>query len=335
MVDLEPHVENFLEHIRIEKNYSEQTKETYRIALNLFIQSLKGTYLQVTEKKCIFHFIGYLKDRGNSDITIAQRLIVLKVFFSYLVKKHIFKKRQLPAIEKYKTTKKIISIPTDEEVNLFIDSIEAQYRAAKQIVDTTADPTARLKAKYYSLFRDLTFFTLVAATGLRLSEALHIKVQDMNWSNCTIKILGKGAKERLIFFGIDKLTMLFTEFFRIREQLRIDGPYLFVSYQYKKVLTPRYIQKVMKRFLDNTSSSEYSPHSLRHYYATRSIEKGANIKAIAVLLGHADPSTTLKMYFHISIKYLKEVFETMNPFSTVTLPVAEMINKRYEMLLTL
>ena len=279
-------------------------------------------------------FIRYLKDRGNSDITIAQRLIVLKIFFSYLVKKRIFSKRMLPTIERYKTTKKIIFIPTDEEVNLFIDSIEAQYHIAKQIVDTTADPTERMKAKYYSLFRDLTFFTLVAATGLRLSEALHIKLQDMNWGNCTIKILGKGAKERLIFFGIDKLTTLFTELFKIREQVGIESPYLFVSYQHRKVLTSRYIQKVMKAFLDITSSLRYTPHSLRHYYATRSIEKGANIKAISVLLGHADPATTLKMYFHISIKYLKEVFETMNPFSNITLPVAEIINKRYEMLVT-
>ena len=88
----------------------------------------------------------------------------------------------------------------------------------------------------------------------------------------------------------------------------------------------------MKAFLAKTSSSCYTPHTLHHYYASWSIEKGANIKAIAVLLGHADVSTTLKMYCHISAQYLKQVFETLNPFSTITLPVEQIIKQRYETL---
>ena len=118
----------------------------------------------------------------------------------------------------------------------------------------------------------------------------------------------------------------------MKQELGIESPYLFVSYQHKAPLTPRYIQKIMKTFLAKTSSSCYTPHTLRHYYASRSIEKGANIKAIAVLLGHADVSTTLKMYCHISAQYLKQVFETLNPFSTITLPVEQMIKQRYELL---
>ncbi|KKL85268.1 hypothetical protein LCGC14_1956440 [marine sediment metagenome] len=157
----------------------------------------------------------------------------------------------------------------------------------------------------------------------------------MNWNDCTIKILSKGSKERLIFFGIDKLTNLFNELFKIRDELGIESPYLFVSYQHRKVLTPRYIQKVMKDFLDKTSSSKYAPHTLRHYYATRSIEKGADIKEISILLGHADPATTIKMYYHISKKILKEVFEATNPFSNIVLPVKEMMKKRYEVLVNL
>ena len=335
MDDLEKHIEDFLTHIRIEKNYSEMTKETYRIALNIYAQFLYKVNLAVTKNKCIIPFISYLKERGNNDITIAHRLAILKSFFSYLVKKKIFNKKTLPSIEKYKTTKKIISIPSDDEVNLFIDTIENEYRKMKEMMNTVANISERVKAKYHSCFRDLTFFTLVTATGLRLSEALNIKKEDINWRNFTIKVLGKGSKERLIFFGIDKLTNLFNELFKIRDELGIESPYLFVSYQHRKVLTSRYIQKIMKEFLDKTSSSKYTPHTLRHYYATSSIEKGANIKAVSILLGHADPSTTRKLYFHISMKYLREVFVTMNPFSNITLPVAEMIKRRYESLVNL
>ncbi len=202
-------------------------------------------------------------------------------------------------------------------------------------MDVSTESNERVKAKVFSLIRDLTFFTLLTATGLRISEALNVSIEDINWNECTIKILGKGSKERLIFFRIDRLTNLFAELFRIREQLGIDNPYLFVSYQHRNVLTPRYIQQVMKDFLDKTSSSNFTPHTLRHYYATSSIEKGANIKAIAILLGHADPSTTIKMYYHISKKILKEVFETTNPFSNIVLPVKEMMKKRYELLANL
>ncbi|MBA7541113.1 Tyrosine recombinase XerD [subsurface metagenome] len=327
MDNLEKHIEDFLTHIRIEKNYSRTTTETYRIALTIMLKFLLEANISITDKKCIILFICYLKERGNSDVTIAHRLTTLKSFFSYLVKKKIVSKKKLPSIEKYKTTKKIISIPTDDEVNLFIDTIEEQYRKLKATFNTVDEINERLKAKCFSLFRDLAFFTLVIATGLRISETLNIKKEDMNWNNFTIKILGKGSKERFIFFGIDKLTNLFNEFFKIRDELGIESPYLFVSYQHRKVLTPRYIQQVMKDFLDKTSSSNFTPHI--------SIEKGANIKAIAIFLGHADPATTIKMYYHISKKILREIFEATNPFSNIVLPVKEMMKKRYEVLVNL
>jgi integrase/recombinase XerC len=335
MDNLEKYIENFLVHIRIEKNYSEATTETYRIALTIMFKFLREANILITDNKCVILFICYLKERGNSDVTIAHRLTTLKSFFNYLVKKKIISKKKLPQIEKYKTTKKIISIPTDDEVNLFIDTIEEEYQKLKESFNSLDEINERLKAKYFSLFRDLTFFSLIVATGLRISEALNIKKEDMNWNNLTIKILGKGARERLIFFGIDRLTNLFNDLFKLRNELSIESPYLFVSYQHRKALTPRYIQKVMKNFLDRTSSSNFTPHTLRHYYATISIEKGANIKAISILLGHADPATTIKLYYHISKKMLKEVFETTNPFSNIVLPVKEMIKKRYEVLVNL
>ena len=335
MDTLAKHVQDFLTHLRIERNYSPATEQSYRFALGTFGRFLNHNNLNVTDKSCVADFIRHLKERGNSDITIAHRLAVLKSFFNYLVGQGIVPKRSLPKIEKYKTTRRIISIPSEDEVNLFIQSIEDEYRQAKQTADAHANPNERLKAKLYSLFRNLTFFTLITATGLRISEALKIQEAHINWSEFSIKILGKGSKERLIYFGIDRLKDLLGELLKMKDQHKIEGPYLFVSYQHKAPLTPRYIQKVMKEFLEKTSSSSYTPHALRHYYATSSIEKGANVKAIAVLLGHANVSTTLEMYWHISAKYLKQVFEMFNPFSNITLPVRQIIENRYEVLVNL
>ena len=332
---LDNHVQKFLIHLRIERNYSAETEMSYRIALRIFLRFLTQKNLHITDKSCVAEFILHLKERGNSDITIAHRLTVLKSFFNYLVNKGIVPGRTLPKIEKYRTTRKIIAIPSEEEVNLFIQSIEDEYRQVKQIADASANPNERLKAKIHSLFRNLTFFTLITATGLRISEALRIKESDMNWTEFSIKILGKGSKERLIYFGINRLKDLLDELLEMKQQLGIKGPYLFVSYQHQAPLTPRYVQKVMKEFLEKTSSSSYTPHSLRHYYATSSIEKGANVKAVAVLLGHANVATTLEMYWHISTKYLKQVFEMFNPFSNITLPVQQIIENRYEVLVNL
>jgi integrase/recombinase XerC len=334
MDTVDTYLEEFLIHLRIERNYSPETETSYRIALGIFLRFLTRNNLTITDKRCVAEFICHLNERGNCDITIAHRLTVLKSFFNYLATKALLPRRALPNIEKYKTTRRIISVPSEEEVNLFIRSIEEQYHQVKQITDADANPNERLKAKLFSLFRNLTFFTLITATGLRISEALKIQESDINWNEFSIKILGKGSKERLIYFGIDRLTNLLAGLREMKGLLGINSPYLFVSYQHKAPLTPRYVQKVMQAFLEKTSSSSYTPHALRHYYATSSIEKGANVKAVAVLLGHANISTTLEMYWHISTKYLKQVFELFNPFSNITLPVQQIIEKRYEVLVS-
>lgn len=335
MDSLDTCLQEFLIHLRIERNYSTETETAYRIALGIFLRFLARNNLTITDKNCVTQFIRHLNERGNSDITIAHRLTVLKSFFHYLSDKALVAKRALPHIEKYKTTRKLVSIPSEEEVNLFIHNIEEQYQQAKRITDVSACPNNRLKAKLFSLYRNLTFFTLITATGLRISEALRIQETDINWNECSIKILGKGLKERVIYFGIERLSHLLSGLQEMKRNMEINSPYLFVSYQHKVPVTPRYVQKVMKAFLENTSSSSYTPHKLRHYYATSSIEKGANVKAVAVLLGHSNVSTTLEMYWHISTKYLKQVFEQFNPFSNITLPIQQIIEKRYEALVNL
>jgi integrase/recombinase XerC len=335
MDSLNTYVESFLQHLRIERNYSPATEASYGSALGLFTAHLAQTGGCLTDKGCVAGFIRFLKDRGSCDLTIAHRLAVLKSFFAYLIRGGIVRKKALPAIEKYKTTKKVISIPSDDQVNLFLHSIEDAYRGSAHSRVTAGQAGERLKARRYSLYRDLVLFSLIAATGLRISEALHIQRADLNWTDFSIKILGKGSRERIIYFGIEMLKKLLEDLLRMNEDLTADSPYLFVSYQRRQPLTPRYVQKIMKAFLANAPSLRFTPHTLRHYYATRSIERGANIKAIATLLGHANIATTLKMYCHLSAQYIREVFETLNPFSAITLSIEQVLANRYQLLVNL
>jgi integrase/recombinase XerC len=329
------HVESFLQHIRIERNYSPATEDSYRSALALFVQFLADTGASVTDKSAIERFIRFLQGRGSSDVTIAHRLAVLKSFFSYLVAHGVVRKRALPPIEKFKTTRKIISIPSDEEVNLFLRSIEDEYRSIGEDIGDGGTDNERRRARRYSRYRDLVLFSLIAATGLRISEALRIQHADLNWTDFSIRILGKGSRERIIYFGIERLKLLLQDLTRMSEELGIHSPYLFVSYQRHQPLTPRYLQKVMKTFLTESCRSRCTPHTLRHYYATRSLERGANIKAIAMLLGHANIATTLKLYCHLSAQHLRQTFETLKPFSAITLSLQQIVANRYQLLINL
>jgi site-specific recombinase XerD len=333
MDNLKQYVKSFLNHISIEKNYSKATEKTYSDSLNIFITFLRESNLDIFNKSSIADFIQFLRQRKNSDITISLRLTVIKSFFLYLIKIKVVKKRQLPIIERYKTTKKIINIPSDNEVNQFIDSIKCQLNK----LENKEKIEKKNKAKHFALIRNLAFFSLTTATGLRISEALKIKNRDINWNEFSIKIFGKGSKERLIFFGIEKLINLLKDLIKVKNEYFIESEYLFVSYQHKKPLTSRYIQMIMKEYIDNvfTEKKTYTPHTLRHYYATRSIENGADIKAISILLGHADVSTTINMYYHISKKILREVFEKLNPLANITADIGVLMKKRYEMLVKL
>jgi site-specific recombinase XerD len=91
----------------------------------------------------------------------------------------------------------------------------------------------------------------------------------------------------------------------------------------------------MKTFLTESCRSRCTPHTLRHYYATRSLERGANIKAIAMLLGHANIATTLKLYCHLSAQHLRQTFETLKPFSAITLSLQQIVANRYQLLINL
>src|SRR4030042_3593957 len=118
MDPLSTHVESFLQHSRIERNYPPATEDSYRSALALFVQFLSDTGASVTDKHSVNAFIRFLRGRGSSAVTIGHRLAVLKSFFSYLIAHGIVRKRALPPVERFKTTRKIISIPSDDEVNL-------------------------------------------------------------------------------------------------------------------------------------------------------------------------------------------------------------------------
>ena len=197
---------------------------------------------------------------------------MLKSFFSYLIGRGILPSRALPLIEKSKTTRKNISIPSDEAVNLFLQSIEDEYRTSTQSIGAAEKGNERHRARRYSLYCDLVLFSLVAATGLCISEALRIQHTDLNWTDFSLKILGKGSREQVIYFGIQRLKLLLGDLARMSEELGVHSPHLFVSYQRRQPLTPRYLQKVMKAFLTENCSSRCTPHTLRHYYATWSIE---------------------------------------------------------------
>ena len=141
-------------------------------------------------------------------------------------------------------------------------------------------------------------------SGIRLNELVNIKLTDIDFNDRSIKVFGKGSKERYVFFTTKTLNKL-EEWLEHRKSIAIDE-YLFVNYKGKKI-TPRSVERVVKR-VGELNGLDLHPHMLRHTFATDLLNKGADIRMIQELLGHENLDTT-QIYTHISDGRVKEVYD--------------------------
>ncbi len=165
----------------------------------------------------------------------------------------------------------------------------------------------------YEGYRDRTLLELLYHTGMRRSELINLKIADIDISHHTLKVLGKGNKERLIPFG-QGLAKLLLAFIELRQQTFGESmyPHLLLTKQ-GKPLYPKAVYNIVRKYLTTVSTVEKkSPHVLRHSFATHLSDNGADLNAIKALLGHANLAAT-QIYTHNSIEKLKKVYESAHP----------------------
>ena len=280
--------EQYLDYIK-NKNYSNYTVNSYSKDLDNFYIYLKQNNMNI--KKVNYKFLrGYLTvlyDKSYSKKTIARNISTLKSFFKYLKKQNIIESNPMNLIKTPKIDKKLPKFLNYDEIEKIL---------------STPDTTTFLGK------RNALILELLYSTGIRVSELVNIKLNDIDLSEEKILILGKGNKERYVLFG-NKAKQKILDYLSEKTD---NSPYLIVN-RYGNKITDRGIRKILDSIiLEASLSYKISPHTLRHTFATHMLDSGADIEIVKELLGHESLSTT-QIYTHVTSESLKRVYSKTHP----------------------
>ena len=279
----EVQVDKFLFFLKVELNYSELTIKSYQLDLTDFfgyIESKKINYLTITNHD-VRGYLKYLDSCNLKNSTISRRISTLRTFYNYLVDENIVENNVFHNVKNPKLEKKLPNYLNYNEMEELLESID---------ISTTEGLEKRLLIEmFYS-------------TGCRVSEMINVKISDIDFTNKTIRIMGKGSKERIVYFG-DYASKYLDNYL---SQVKCDK-YLFTNKKGEK-LTINEVEQIVKDIMKHISiKTHVTPHTLRHTFATHLLNNGADIKTVQELLGHANLSTT-GIYTHVSSDRLKDIY---------------------------
>ncbi len=279
----EVQVDKFLFFLKVELNYSELTIKSYQLDLTDFfgyIKSKKINYLTITNHD-VRGYLKYLDSCNLKNSTISRRISTLRTFYNYLVDENIVENNVFHNVKNPKLEKKLPNYLNYNEMEELLESID---------ISTTEGLEKRLLIEmFYS-------------TGCRVSEMINVKISDIDFTNKTIRIMGKGSKERIVYFG-DYASKYLDNYL---SKVKCDK-YLFTNKKGEK-LTINEVEQIVKDIMKHISiKTHVTPHTLRHTFATHLLNNGADIKTVQELLGHANLSTT-GIYTHVSSDRLKDIY---------------------------
>ncbi|MBE6365588.1 MAG: tyrosine recombinase XerC [Lentisphaerae bacterium] len=253
-----------------------------------------------------------LHESGNSKRSIQRKLSSLRSFFRYLMitgNAGMNPFADLPQIKADKPLPKVMSI---NQIDLLISAVSTCWETA------LAAGTVRTEGgALFSSSRDRAIIEAIYSGGLRISEALNLNYADADISSGIIKVRGKGKKERLAVLGSPARKAL-REYLRFRNAAggnrQPDAP-LFLNQQGSR-LTPRSFQRNLKNYLATAGlPPDFTPHKLRHSFATHLLDAGADLRSVQEMLGHENLSTT-QIYTHVSAERLKQVYSDAHPLAS-------------------
>lgn len=289
-------VDGFLSYISVERGMAKNTLISYRRDLRRFFNFLKSkntNTIQDVSRQLINSFMLDERDRGLSPNSVGRELACIKSFFKFLVSEAKIKEDVANIIESPKLWKKLPSA-------LSLDEVEALL-GAPNIRDWMG-------------MRDRACLELMYATGMRVSEIVNLKMDDINMDVGFVKCFGKGSKERIVPFGKKAKEALSKYLDKVRPILlknKISNS-LFLT-RLGKSMSRQTFWKIIKRYAKEARiKKEITPHTLRHSFATHILERGADLRIVQELLGHADISTT-QIYTHIDKDRLKSIHHKFHP----------------------
>lgn len=286
-------LEKFLYYLEYEKNNSPKTLENYSLWLSRFAGYV-GWEIDVTKIKSMqmLDYRMYLNQLGLSKKTINYHIVAIRSFFKFCLKNDI-DCMSPEKLELAKIPNREINFLSENEV---IDIMEAPIWIEKNI----------LKQK-----RDIAILWMLYGTWLRVSELISVKRNQIDANNKQFSVMGKWSKIRAIFMT-NQARIALVDYLKLRSD---DFEYLFISLSGNskwKPLSRNSIETIVKKYKDLAwIQKKVTPHTLRHSFATSLLRKGADIRAVQQLLGHASITTT-QIYTHVDDKYLKEVHDLLD-----------------------
>ncbi|HLG36086.1 MAG TPA: tyrosine-type recombinase/integrase [Bacteroidia bacterium] len=299
--------ESFIRYLRFEKRCSPHTVTAYENDMLQFSTYLKEQYEMDepmdAEHTMIRSWLVQLMEKKVSARSVNRKISSLRTYFNFLQKNRKMKRSPMLKILRPKEAKKLPVFIDEQRIEMLFDN--ADFGDVRQGTDS---PRRRFTAA-----RDRLIMELFYATGMRLSELCDIKEKNIDVYNCTVKVLGKRNKERIIPFT-EALKKLFTGYRSERRKAvpDISHDYFFVTDDGKKIY-PKMVYRIVNKYLGMVSTSEKkSPHVLRHTFATHMLNNGADINSIKEILGHANLAAT-QVYTHNTIEKLKKVYKQAHP----------------------
>jgi integrase/recombinase XerC len=289
----DPLVEEFLRYLTIERNASPRTLKAYHQALAAFRTENKTPWKKCTADNFRDYLFTIVK-RGQARSYVRLQFSALRTFYQFLSARKGLRSNPVRQVQVPKTGKKLPLVLTRQQV-------EELLAAPAQVAKHRAAPA-------WMPQRDVAIMELFYSSGLRLSELAALDVADVDLYTEAVRVLGKGRKERVCPVGLPALEAIS----RYRARANVHTGPLFLN-KSRHRMSARSIWLVLKRYLRHTSIPiSISPHKLRHTFATHMLDRGADLRSVQALLGHASLSTT-QIYTHVTIERLKKAYAEAHP----------------------
>jgi integrase/recombinase XerD len=289
-------IEQFLSYISVEKGMANNTLSSYKRDLFKFADFLKSKKIYSIEqvsRQMINSFMMAERERGLGSNSVSRELACIKSFFKFLLKENMVKEDAANIIESPKLWKKLPFTLSVEEIEVLLNAPNVR------------DPIEA---------RDKACLELMYATGMRVSELVNLKIDDINIDVGFAKCFGKGSKERIVPFGRKAKESLERYLEKSRPQFlkKNISNSLFLT-RLSKPMSRQMFWKIIKKYVKIARiKKKVTPHSLRHSFATHILERGADLRIVQEMLGHSDISTT-QIYTHVSKDRLKSIHQKFHP----------------------
>lgn len=303
---MQNHLDDFLKHLKYERNLSEHTLRNYESDMVQFYDFIappnqegerRDVDIHALDNLTIREYMASLYEKKKKKSSIHRKVACLRTFFRFLCREGVLEKNPAMLVSSPRVDRKLPNHLSIEQMIKFIETPETDTVLGK---------------------RDRAILELLYASGVRVSELVGLNLTDIDFSHQTLRVKGKGRKERMVPFG-DHAKAALEAYLGVRGELLIeadpddrDPNAVFMNYQGTRITT-RSVGRMLDKYCKECAEIHHvSPHALRHSFATHLLDAGADLRTIQELLGHARLTTT-QQYTHVSTDKLMEVYDKAHP----------------------